>query len=163
MFIFFFAYYCKCTVSLIYTPLDLRHLRRGDRYAGRRARGSRRVLKSTSCEMKTTTNHNERRPAAPRPVAEVLRYEVQPVTNWFSRTRRRIVCYAGRQRTTMRFHTFLDPSLSHVSGVFILLSYIRYVHAPRDYNSLLDSATGRRMGIIKANCDLCKCRLNYRY
>lgn len=69
---------------------QLRHLtldvfvgeRERDRYAGKSQRGPTLKLKSASCEMKTTTNRNERRPAAPRPAAEVLHYELpQPVTN----------------------------------------------------------------------------------
>lgn len=108
------------------------------------------MLKSTSCEMKTTTNRNERRPAAPRPAAEVLRYEVQPVTNWLSRTGRRESRCAGQLCTSARFHTPFRP-VSQPYGVFILPSCIRYVHAPRDYISLLDNTTGRCVGTIKIN------------
>lgn len=98
--------------------------------------------------MKTTTNRNERRPAAPRPAAEVLRYEVQPVTNWLSRTGRRAVAL-HRPATHLRaLPHFLDPSLSRV---YITVVYTIHARTTRDYISLLDNATGRCVGTIKTN------------
>lgn len=113
------------------------------------------MLKSTSCEMKTTTNHNERRPAAPRPAAEVLRYEVQPVTNWLSRTgRRESRCATLRRPAPPRASTLSRPSLSRTACLYYRRVYDTCVRAPCDYISLLDNTTGRCVGTIKTNVTL---------
>lgn len=106
--------------------------------------------------MKTTTNRNERRPAAPRPAAKVLRYEV-PVYRLTLPHRANLYYvdpHAPPPRTLYILYTLLPSPLSLFHLYTVCLHSPSRIHtaigAPHDYVSLLDNTPESVVGKTNA-------------
>lgn len=78
--------------------------------------------------MKTTTNRNERRPAAPRPAAKVLRYEMRAAGYRLTYPRGRVSYYRRMHDTCARSHIVHD----YISFLNDVLARARTLRGPLD-------------------------------